>query len=392
MIAVLPKHSVQEPDLLENYLADCKDACDTEISRLYGPGRQGKSGLYELILDYPMRGGKALRPALSIAMCLGLGGHLNAVLPTAATLELYHNAFLIHDDIEDESWWRRGKPTLHIDHGIPIAVNVGDAMLSLTLQPLLDNVERVGLGPALRILRAVAFMTRQTVDGQALELEWVRSNTWQLDDSDYLAMVELKTSWYSFITPLQTGAIAAGASLDQLAPLEAFGRHLGAAFQITDDLLNLRADPEDYGKEIGGDLWEGKRTLMLLHAMRSASTAERERATQILARRRPAAEGELTLTDLLDRLAARGELSRSGRTQIVYFLLDQTHSEPKNLDDIRWLFDLMQRVGSLEHARAIAGMHAREAAKLLSALDWLPPSQHRDVLAKLVDYVHGRTR
>lgn len=170
--------------------------------------------VYDLILDYPMRGGKALRPALSIATCLGIGGHLEAVLPTAATLELYHNAFLIHDDIEDESWWRRGKPTLHVDHGVPIAVNVGDAMLSLSLQPLLDNVERVGLGPALRILRAVAKMTRLTVDGQALELEWIRSNTWRLDDADYLKMVELKTSWYSFITPLQAGAIAAGATPD----------------------------------------------------------------------------------------------------------------------------------------------------------------------------------
>ena len=176
----------------------------------------GRAACYDLILDYPLRGGKALRPALGIATCLGLGGDLEAILPTAATLELYHNAFLIHDDIEDESWWRRGKPTLHIDHGIPIAVNVGDAMLSLSLQPLLDNVERVGLGPALRILRAVAHMTRQTVEGQAIELEWVRSNTWRLDDADYLEMVELKTSWYSFITPLQVGAIAAGAGPERI--------------------------------------------------------------------------------------------------------------------------------------------------------------------------------
>ena len=119
-------------------------------------GRARPSGLFDLILDYPLRGGKALRPTLSIATCRALGGRLEAVLPTAATLELYHNAFLIHDDIEDESLLRRGRPTLHVDHGIPIAINVGDAMLALSLQPLLDNVERVGLGPALRILRAVA--------------------------------------------------------------------------------------------------------------------------------------------------------------------------------------------------------------------------------------------
>ncbi|MGO9156956.1 polyprenyl synthetase family protein [Mycobacterium sp.] len=378
------------PIPLEEYLALCRDACVGEIKRLYGDG--GASSLHEMVLDYPMRGGKGLRPALSIATCLALGGHLEAVLPTAATLELYHNAFLIHDDIEDESWWRRGKPTMHIDHGVPIAVNVGDAMLSLSLQPLLDNVERVGLGPALRILRAVAKMTRLTVDGQALELEWVRSNTWRLDDADYLKMVELKTSWYSFITPLQAGAVAAGAGPERMEPLESLGRHLGAAFQITDDLLNLRADPEDYGKEIGGDLWEGKRTLMLLHTLRCAEPDDQERAVQILAKRRPSPDGELRLTELLDRLTASGQLSPSGRAAIQARLQEQHPSESKSLNDIQWLYELMHRVGSLKHARDVAGRHAREAAKVLANLDWFPRSRHRDVLCDLVDYVHGRTR
>jgi geranylgeranyl diphosphate synthase type II len=380
------------PNALEEYLSLCKDACDGEIKRLYGPGERGSNGLYDLILDYPLRGGKALRPALSIATCLGLGGHLEAILPTAATLELYHNAFLIHDDIEDESWWRRGKPTLHVDHGVPIAVNVGDAMLSLSLQPLLDNVERVGLGPALRILRVVAKMTRLTVDGQALELEWVRSNAWRLDDADYLKMVELKTSWYSFITPLQAGAIAAGAGPERLASLERLGRPLGAAFQITDDLLNLRANPEEYGKEIGGDLWEGKRTLILLHTLRCADPEDRDRAVAILAKRRPSADGELGLTGLLDRLTAGGELSQSGRTEIETRLRGQHPSESKSLNDIRWLYELMHRVGSLRHAREVATRHAREATTALARLDWLPRSRHRDVLADLVHYVHGRTR
>src|ERR1700742_4225651 len=379
-------------DVLEDYLAACKDECDREINRLYGPGQCESNSLRELILDYPRRGGKALRPALSIAACLGLGGHLEAILPTAATLELYHNAFLIHVDIEDESWSRRGQPTLHIDHGIPIAVNVGDAMLSMSLQPLLDNVERVGLGPALRILRAVAHMTRQTVDGQALELEWVHSNAWQLDDTDYLAMVELKTSWYSFITPLQVGVIAAGAGPEFLAPVESLGRHLGAAFQITDDLLNLRADPQEYGKEIGGDLWEGKRTLMLLHTLRCAEPGDRDRAVQLLARRRPSADGELGLATLLDGLVARGELSRSGQAEIAARLQGYRSSEPKNLDDIRWLYGLMLSVGSTEHARGVARWHASKAAALLAGLDWFPASRHRDVLCDLVDYVHVRTR
>ena len=378
--------------MLDGYLASCKEFCDGEIKRLYSRDGHQAGSLYDLILDYPLRDGKALRPALSIAMCLSLGGHLEAILPTAATLELYHNAFLIHDDIEDESWWRRGKPTLHIDHGIPIAVNVGDAMLSLSLQPLLDNVERVGLGPALRILRAIAHMTHRTVEGQAIELDWVRNNSWQLSDADYLEMVTLKTSWYSFITPLQVGAVAAGATTGQLEPLEALGRHLGAAFQITDDLLNLRADPQEYGKEIGGDLWEGKRTLMVLHALRSAAPDEQARALTVLSRRRPSVLSELELDDVLDRLVADGDLSHAGRTMISDRVQKQSLSTFKTLDDVRWLYALMQRCGSFDHARQIAARHAREAAAVLGGLDWLPASRHRDVLSALVDYVHGRTR
>lgn len=380
------------PQVIDDYLAACHDACGQEMRRLFSAPGDTPSGLFDLVLDYPLRGGKALRPALSIAVCLGLGGHLDAVLPSAATLELYHNAFLIHDDIEDESLLRRGRPALHVDHGVPIAINVGDAMMSLSLQPLLDNVERIGLGPALRILRAVAVMTRRTVEGQAVELDWVRRNAWQLDDADYLAMVELKTSWYSFITPLHVGAVAAGAGADQLAPLAPLGRHLGAAFQITDDLLNLRANPEDYGKEIGGDLWEGKRTLMLLHALRHAAPADRRRALEILARRRPTVGTDQRWDELLDGLTARGDLTPAGRSEILTHLRRTGAPAVKTLDDVRWLHALLVRTGSLDHARAVARRHADAAAEVLAGLDWLPASRHRDVLGGLVGYVHERTR
>ena len=177
-----------------------------------------------------------------------------------------------------------------------------------------------------------------------------------------------------------------------MEPLESLGRHLGAAFQITDDLLNVRADPEEYGKEIGGDLWEGKRTLILLHALRNAGADDQTRGVQILGKRRPSVDNELELDDLLGRLIERGELSRAGQAEIAAHLQGQRTSESKNLDDIRWLYELMQRVGSFKHARDVAAHHARQATSILAALDWLPPSRHRDVLAGLVDYVHGRTR
>src|SRR5262245_5553906 len=217
---------------LGRYLDDCRHLVTEEIQRLFDHRVEHHEVLYDLILDYPLRDGKALRPTLSIAMCRARGGDVEAVLPTAATLELYHNAFLVHDDIEDDSLMRRGKPTLHVDHGVPIAVNVGDAMLCLSLQPLLDNVAVVGLGPALRILEAVARMTRESVEGQAIELDWIRHNRCDLEDDDYVEMVVQKTGWYSFIVPMQVGAIAAGASNADVDELVAFGRDLSVAFQI----------------------------------------------------------------------------------------------------------------------------------------------------------------
>jgi geranylgeranyl diphosphate synthase type II len=370
---------------------DCRELVTDEIRRLFDHRIERHEVLYDLILDYPLRDGKALRPTLSIATCRARGGQVEAVLPTAATLELYHNAFLVHDDIEDDSLMRRGRPTLHVDHGVPIAVNVGDAMLCLSLQPLLDNVEVVGLGPALRILEAVARMTRESVEGQAVELDWIRHNRCDLSDDDYLDMVVQKTGWYSFIVPMQVGAIAAGASTEQVDELVAFGRDLSVAFQITDDLLNVRADPEEYGKEIGGDLWEGKRTLILLHALRTSSPGDAERAVGILGKGRPPSDEVVHMQDVLDSLELGGALTAGGRRTLEDAVWG-ARSVSKSMDDIQWLFDLLERQGSVYYAAEVARRYARAASTDLEQLEWLPPSSHRAVLEGLVDYVHERSR
>lgn len=373
---------------LDDYLAWCGEHCAAEVERLFSPAALGGRGLlYDLVLDYPKRGGKSLRPALAIAGCLGLGGKLADVLPTAATLELYHNAFLIHDDIEDGSLFRRNRPAMHIAHGVPVAINVGDAMLSMSLQPLLDNVERIGLGRSLRILQAVANMTRTTVDGQAVELEWVHHNDWDLTDDEYLAMVEGKTSWYSFIVPMQVGALAAGAGPAVVDACEPFGRAMGAAFQITDDLLNLRAHPDAYGKEIGGDIWEGKRTLMLLHTLRTCGAGDRERAVEILGHDRPTPDRTLVSSGVIEELRLKGELSTAGYATLMAELRPTQHKRP---DDVRWLYELMLASGSLDYARAIAAHQAEVARRHLEDLTDLPASRHRSMLEALVDFVHER--
>jgi geranylgeranyl diphosphate synthase type II len=383
---------------LTNYLDECRSLVLDEIRTIVARDRRvgaDEGLLWQLMLDYPLRDAKGLRPALCVATCRALGGTLEAVVRSAAVLELYHNAFLIHDDIEDESLVRRGRPTLHREHGVPIAVNVGDAMLALSLQPLLDNIETIGLGPALRTLRAIARMTRESVEGQALELDWVRRGVVELSDADYVRMVEGKTCWYSFIAPVEVGAIAAGAAPEQIAALCEFARTLGVAFQIQDDLLNLAGEIGSYGKEIGGDLWEGKRTLILLHCMRSCSPSEREEIAAILAKPRPSAAGDddptQQLAALVDELAAAGELSPRALERLRARLAGApTH---KTEDDVRRLFALIEAQGSLAYARAIARAGLLDARERLRACEaFMPPSLHREFLAALVEYVMSRER
>jgi geranylgeranyl diphosphate synthase, type II len=241
-----------QASILEDYLTECRDLVLAEIREII-PSNRYRTILYDLMLEYPLRLGKGFRPALCIATCRALGGRLQDVLQTAAVLELYHNAFLVHDDVEDGSLMRRGNPTLHQDYGVPIAVNVGDGMNALCLQPLLDNMNLLGMGKALRILQIVSRMTRESVEGQAMELDWVRRGRWGLRDREYCLMSYKKTCWYTFIAPMQVGGIVNGATPSQLALLRKYAVYVGVAFQIQDDVLNLTAD-ERYGKEIGGDL------------------------------------------------------------------------------------------------------------------------------------------
>jgi len=381
---------------LHAYLEECRhlalDAIRTIIPRdtAYGPV------LYELMLDYPLRSAKALRPALCMATCRALGGRLEAVLRSAAVLEFYHNAFLIHDDVEDGSHRRRDRPTLHELHGAPIAINVGDAMLSLALQPLLDNMGTLGLGKALRILQTVARMTRETAEGQAIELRWVRRGCWQLSDADYVVMVQKKTGWYTFAAPMVIGGIVAGVPASRLTELRRFATALGTGFQIHDDVLNLIGAESLYGKEIGGDLWEGKHTLILLHALRRASADERARALAIIRKRRPAARPRRGDADGLRRLVAglraRRHVTAAGQRALERALHGPA-SGVKTEADVRFLRGLIDRHGSIPYARRVARRWAERARRRLAGIErWMPPSVHRDFIRGLVDFVVTRER
>jgi geranylgeranyl diphosphate synthase type II len=247
----------------------------------YLPRDEPGSYLYELVADYPRRGGKMLRPSLCIAMARATGAKVEDAIASAASIELLHNAMLVHDDIEDASDERRGTPTLHALHGVPLAINAGDAMGLLSLRPLKDNFHRLGLATALSIFEETERMAWESAEGQALELGWRRDNRTDLTDEDYLRMALQKTCWLLAIYPMRVGCLIGQRGRLPLDPLIRIGFFFGAAFQIQDDLLNLEPGP-GYGKEPNGDLLEGKRTLMVIHTLRRTSGFERRKLQEFL--------------------------------------------------------------------------------------------------------------
>jgi len=232
-----------------------------------------------------------------------LGADIEDSLASAVSLELLHNALLIHDDIEDESEERRGQPTLHQKHGVPIAINVGDSLSLMSLRPLLDNQHRLGHQATLWILQETMRMARESAEGQALELGWRRDNDCGVDQSDYFRMILKKTCWLAVIHPLRLGAIIGGRRPLDDDDFVRLGFLIGAAFQIQDDVLNLVGDSSVYGKEIAGDLWEGKRTLILARLFEVATAADRSTAAAVLGK--PRQQKTQLEIDLLSRLLRR---------------------------------------------------------------------------------------
>ncbi len=268
-------------DLVEAYAED--------ISRLVRrcmldaiPDGEPHRWLYRVARVYPSRPGKALRPALCVATSRAFGGGDAEILPVAVAIELLHNAFLVHDDIVDGSERRRGRPTLPAEFGVGLALNAGDALAVLANQALRRHAACMEVDLAERVLQEFDAMALRTLEGQATELGWRRDGIEELKPEDYLDLVMHKTCWYTTVHPLRVGALIGSAGEADLRPMARFGFFLGAAFQIQDDLLNLVGTEREYGKEIDGDLFEGKRTLPLIHLVRNARGRDRDTVDRYL--------------------------------------------------------------------------------------------------------------
>ena len=314
---------------------------------------RGPPYLYSLLGDYPSRGGKGLRAALCLATCGAFCGYDRRALSIAVAIELFHNGFLIHDDVQDESLSRRGRDTLHRAYGTGIAVNVGNATNLVGLQRIIDSRTRFGPTVGFALTEETHAMMRHSLQGQAIELAWICDNVCKLRPVDYLRMCLKKTSWYSFIYPMRAGMIIARGSPIEADDFSRLGWYFGAAFQIQDDLLNLTGDFAKYGKELGGDLAEGKRTLMLIHLLNTCTRREQTALRKFLAK------------------------PRAGRSA----------------SEVSEIYDQMVQYGSIEYAqrsaRQLAGAALLEAA---TALQNAPESPQKQFIFDMIMYVVKRDR
>jgi geranylgeranyl diphosphate synthase, type I len=217
--------------------------------------------------------GKRIRPLIVLLATASMGADWKTSLPAAAAVELVHNFSLVHDDVQDNSAKRRGRPTVWTKWGVPMAINVGDAMFVIANRAVMDLVKT---HPASTVVRAATILHDTCLDltrGQFLDMSYEERNDLSLDD--YWPMVGGKTSaLLSACT--QIGALLGNAGEAEQEAYRQFGYHLGLAFQVQDDILGIWGDEAVTGKSAASDLVEGKNSLPVLYALgRRSKFAER---------------------------------------------------------------------------------------------------------------------
>jgi len=285
-------------------------------------------------------GGKRVRGALVLLSCEAVGGRARDALNTGLAVETLHNFTLVHDDIMDNAPARRGRPTVHTRWDVNNALLVGDVLVGLAFAMLLKT-------RTAQPRRLVELLTRGLLDvceGQALDLEFSHRSDVTVDE--YFHMIEKKTGRL-FGTAAELGAAVGGGSAREAAALRAFGHHLGRAFQIQDDLLDVTADRRRFGKAIGGDIMEGKRTFLMLKALERARGKDRaylRRALHFSTARHPARNAGVIagVTDLYRRYGVIDEARTviGLNTTLALKNLEQLRPGPAT-GMLRWLSELM---------------------------------------------------
>jgi geranylgeranyl diphosphate synthase type II len=221
--------------------------------------------LYEPIEYIMSLGGKRMRPVLVLMACDFFDGDVDKILPAAVAIELFHNFTLVHDDIMDKAPLRRGKETVHIKWNDNIAILSGDAMMVCAYQEICKT-ETTHLT---RLLEIFSDTAAKVCEGQQLDMNYETMS--RVSIPNYIKMIELKTA-VLLGGALKIGAIAGGAREEDAQRMYNFGKHIGIAFQLQDDILDVYGDSAKFGKQQGGDIIANKKTYLLLKAMEMAES------------------------------------------------------------------------------------------------------------------------
>jgi len=227
------------------------------------------------------RGGKRWRPALTMMVAGCLGKEPREFADIAAASEIIHNGTLMVDDVEDNSSLRRGKPCTHVKYGVDVAVNAGHAMYYLSMLPFLRDRKKYGEKKTLKAYDAYIEEMVRLSYGQGTDIRWHRGNADWVTEEQYLQMCAFKTGTIARLAA-KWGAIFAGGTDSQVEAAGKLAESIGVSFQIQDDVLNLLGKEGKYGKDPGGDITEGKRTLLVIYALKHAKKGDAQRLAMTL--------------------------------------------------------------------------------------------------------------
>lgn len=305
--------------------------------------------VYQPIRHVIEAGGKRIRPTLCLLACEAVGGEARMAVPTACGIEFLHTFTLVHDDIMDRDLTRRDRPTVGALWGDNVAITAGDGLFALAMKAIAENASVPGVRPerVLQVIHGAAETSLGLAQGQTMDLEQARRD--DVRTEEYLEMIRLKTGILLEYS-LQAGALLGNGTEREVQALGRVGAPLGMAFQIRDDLLGLIGDPATLGKPVGSDILSGKRTLMVVHALKHARDPGR----------------------LLDILNAPPERTSDA--------------------DVREAIAIMEDAGSLHAAHEAAEAYVAEAKAALRDLPPTAGSEALGALAHLADYILHRNK
>ena len=284
-------------------------------------------------------GGKRMRPLLTLLACDLFGGSSMVALPAALAIELFHNFSLVHDDIMDRAPLRRNRATVHEKWNSNVAILSGDALLIKALQ----QFEKLPSELMAKVLPVFNVTALKVCEGQQFDMNYEKLS--QVSIADYIRMIELKTAAL-LAGGLQIGALIGKATTEDAGLIYDFGRSIGIAFQLQDDLLDIYADPKKFGKQPGGDIISNKKTYLLLKALELSAHMPYKREELlhwIQATPVDPMEKVAAVKDIYDTLQVR---SRANQEMNLYYekgleALDRISVEKKKKND---LYDLVEKL------------------------------------------------